>query len=140
MGGLRKLRRKSRNRNYELEPLRPQKDFRYQKLSQVILDFARPLLDATEDEEFENVIRIATLCWNYSLLLQERQREELQAQLSRDKEERLLKSFENDNCVKMLLKRKRKLFPDDSRLVVDYKVVEETDHHHLYVMSAPTDI
>lgn len=139
MGGITKLRRKSRRKHYQIEPLLPRKDSSYRKLSQVILDFAQPLPDATEDEEFEDVIRFTVLCWNYSLLLKDELREELQNQVRQIDAEKLLNLLENDDCVQMLLERKRKFFPDDKRLVVDYKIVEEPDHHHLYVVSAPTD-
>jgi hypothetical protein len=135
MGGMRKLRRMSRSTQYEVEPLRPQQSFPARKMSEVILDFAKPLLDAIDDELFENAIGCAVVCWNLSFLKEKRQQRQVRAIVKKVDKSALLTRFEAEDCVRMLLERKRILFADEKRIVVNYKIVEEEDHRHLYVMS-----
>jgi len=136
MGGMRKLRRRSRGKQYEVEPLRPQQSFHAGKMSQVILDFAEPLLDAIDDDElFENAINCAVACWNLSFLPEKKQQRQLRAIVNELGKSDQLTRHEFEDCVRMLLERKRILFADEKRIVVSYKIVEEEDHHHLFVMS-----
>jgi len=136
MGGMRKLRRRSRGKQYEVEPLRPQQSFHAGKMSQVILDFAEPLLDAIDDDElFENAINCAVACWNLSFLPEKKQQRQLRAIVNELGKSDQLTRHEFEDCVRMLLERKRILFADEKRIVVNYKIVEEEDHHHLFVMS-----
>jgi hypothetical protein len=64
MGGLRKLRRRGLGSRYELEPLRNRDIYAGRKLSEVLLDFAGPLLDTADDDYFENAVSFVALCWN----------------------------------------------------------------------------
>ena len=66
MGGLRRLRRKNADR-YAVEPLHGVPESGGEKLSAVILDFARPLTESVGDDDFEAAIMMATLCWNIGL-------------------------------------------------------------------------
>lgn len=137
MGGMRKLRRRSRGKQYEVEPLRPQKSFPARKMSEVILDFAEPLLDAIDDDElFENAIGCAVVCWNLSFLTEKKQQRQVQAMVKKLDKSDLLTRFEAEDYVRMLLERKRIFFADEKRIVVNYKVVEEGDYQRLLVMSA----
>jgi len=137
MGGMRKLRRRGRGKQYEVEPLRPQQSFHARKMSEVILDFAEPLLDALDDDElFENAIGCAVVCWNLSFLTEMKQQRQVRAIVNKLDKSDLLTRFEAEDYVRMLLERKRILFADEKRIVVKYKLVEEEDHHHLFVTSA----
>ena len=140
MGGMRKLRRRSRGKQYEVEPLRPQQSFPARKMSEVILDFAEPLLDAIDDDElFENAVGCAVVCWNLSFLQEMKQKRQVRAIVNKFDKSGLLTRFEAEDCVRMLLERKRILFADEKRIVINYKIVEEEeDHYHLFVTSVFT--
>jgi len=137
MGGMRKLRRRGRGKQYEAEPLRPQQSFHARKMSEVILDFAEPLLDAIDDDElFEKAISCAVACWNLSFLPEKKQKKLVLSMVNELGKSDQLTRFEAEDCTRMLLERKRILFADEKRIVVNYKVVEEGDYHRLLVMSA----
>ena len=135
MGVMRKLRRKSRGKQYEVEPLWPQQSFHARKISQVILDFAEPLLDDVDDELFENAINCAVACWNLSFLPEKKQQRQLRVMVNELGKSDPLARFEVEDCIRMLLERKRILFADEKRMVVNYKIVEEEDQHRLLVVS-----
>ena len=136
MGTMRKLRRRSRSTQYEVEPLRPQQSFHPRKMSEVILDFAEPLLDALDDDElFEKAISCAVACWNLSFLPEKKQKKLILSMVNELDKSVLLTRHEFEDCVRMLLERKRVLFADEKKIVVNYKIVEEEDHHRLLVMS-----
>lgn len=136
MGGMRKLRRRSYNTQYAVEPLRPQQSFHTRKMSEVIIDFAEPLLDALDDDElFERAIGCAVVCWNLSFLQEKKQQRQMRAMVKEFDKSHLLTRLEAEHFVRMLLERKRILFADDKRIVLNYKIVEEEDHHHLFTMS-----
>jgi len=136
MGGIRKLRRRGRGKQYEVEPLRPQQSFPARKMSEVILDFAEPLLDAIDDDElFENAIGCAVVCWNLSFLTEKKQQRQVRTIVNKLDKSDLLTRFEAEDCVRMLLERKRVFFADEKRIVINYKIVEEGDYQRLLVMS-----
>ena len=135
MGALRKLRRISGNRQYAVEPLQPKHPPVARKMSEVLLDFARPLLDTVDDEGFKKVIIFAALCWNISLLPEREQQKDLKKIVDElSKSDPLIRTDLNA-WAKALLERKKTFFADDRRMVVNYEVVEEKDNHRLLVMS-----
>jgi hypothetical protein len=138
MSTMRKLRRASQTAKHKIEPLRHKQPPLARKMSEVLLDFAEPLLDTFEDDEdFEGVISLAALCWNCSFLPPKKQRAQLNRIVNELGKSDLLTRLEIEDCTRMLLERKKALFADDRRMVVDYKVVEEEEGQRLLVMSTP---
>ncbi len=136
MGGMRKLRRRSRSAQYDVEPLWPQQSFHAGKMSEVILDFAEPLLDAIDDDElFERAIGCAVVCWNLSFLMEKKQQRQVRSIVNEFDKSDLLTRFGAEDCVRMLLERKKAFFADEKRMVLNYQVVEEEGQHRLLVAS-----
>lgn len=138
MGGLRKLRRKSRKGRYEVEPLRQARALPVRKMSEVLLDFAEPFLETLTDEQFEAGINFAAVCWNISFLPQKEQQKLLRSLVDELGRSDPLARLDVEDCARMLLERRRTLFADDRRMIVNYKVIDEGDSHRLLVMSAFT--
>ena len=135
MGGLRKLRRKNTDR-HTVEPLRDAYERRSGKLSAAILDFARPLTDNVDDCHFEAVITLAILCWNLSLFPEDQQERELRSVIKKmAKGAPAGFASEIEAWARLLLDRKKTLFARDHRIVASYRVVDEKDGFHLYVVS-----
>ncbi|MCX5646068.1 MAG: hypothetical protein NTZ17_15520 [Phycisphaerae bacterium] len=135
MGGLRRLRRSGAGK-YAVEPLRGDPDRQSGKLSAVILDFSRPLIDNVDDDEFETAVTLAVLCWNLALLPedeQERERRSAVQKLAKGKPAGF--ASEMEAWTRMLLDRKKTLFGRDRRMVASYRVIDEKDGFHLYVAS-----
>jgi hypothetical protein len=136
MGGIRKLRRKNHRGQYTVEPLRQEAPFSFRKISEVILDFAGPLLDMVDDDElYESVIGFAVICWNLSFLPHQEQHAMSNAISDKLGKSDLLAYPQIENWVWIMLERKRTLFADDRRFVTDYSITGEGDHHHLLVMA-----
>jgi hypothetical protein len=135
MGGLRKLRRSGAGK-YTVEPLRGDPDRQSGKLSAVILDFARPLIDNVDDDQFETVITMAILCWNLALFPEDQQERELRSVIKKmAKGAPAGFASEMEAWARLLLDRKKALFARDRRIVANYTVVDEADGRHLYVAS-----
>ena len=132
---MRKLRRIGAPARDRVEPLRQDTADSPKKMSQVLLDFARPLLDTVDDDGFKNVIIFAALCWNISFLPEQKQNKELQSVLDELSKSNPLMRPELEAWAKALLRRKKAFFTDERRMVVNYKVVETEDSHRLFVMS-----
>ena len=140
MGGMRKLRRRSRGKQYTVEPLRPQQSFHAGKMSEVILDFAEPLLNAIDynDELFEEVIRFAVICWNASFLPEKEQKQIFCSMVDGMAKSDVLLRLSVRDDIRMLLERKKAFFADDKRMLLEYKVVEEKGSKRLLAMSVLT--
>jgi hypothetical protein len=136
MGGLRKLRRRSRSAQYAFEPLRPKESFHAGKMSEVILDFADPLLNAVDDELFEDVISFAIICWNVSFLPEKERTKILCSLVDKIAKSDVLLRLSVKNDIRMLLERKKTFFADDRRIVVNYEIIEERGSRRLLAMSA----
>lgn len=140
MGVMRKLRRKSGGTQYKVEPLRRNKALPLRKMSEVLLDFAQPLLEDMEDNEndcFEAVLSFATICWNLSFLPENEQWVEIKNITGQLGKLDLLMRLEAGSWARALLERKKAFFANDKRMILNYKVLEEKDGQRLLVMSTP---
>ncbi len=138
MGGIRKLRRRSRITQYAVEPLRTKLPVPLRKMSQVILDFAEPLLnkiDDNDDELFEEVLVLAAICWNLSFLPENEQKKNILSLVNEIAKSDVLHRLRVEDDIRMLLERKKAFFADEKRMVVNYEIVEDKGSHHLLTMS-----
>jgi hypothetical protein len=106
-----------------------------EKMSEILLDFAEPWLeDAPDFEAKRDTISFAIICWNCAVA-QERGAEGaldmVLEKLERGKD--FVKEFKS--FAKPMLQRKRMLFADNKRFIMDWQYVEEDDCDHLYVVS-----
>lgn len=136
MSTLRKLRRKGSTRRHRVEPLvREQFPF-VGKMSEVLLDFAEPLLDTIDDDDdFKAAISFAALCWNCSFLPANKQRKQLNAIVDELGKSDPLMRLEVQDQIRMLLERKKTVFAEDRRMIANFEIVEERDGPCLLVMS-----
>jgi hypothetical protein len=137
MGGLRKLRRRGLGSRYEVEPLRNRDIYAGRKLSEVLLDFAAPFLDIVDDDYFETIVKFAALCWNLSFLPDGERQKELEHIINEIGITDPLFRTNFEDHARMLLRRKQEFFAKDRRFIVNFKIVEEGDDYHLFVMSSP---
>ncbi len=136
MSVMRKLRRKNHKGQYWIEPLRQEDAFPVRKMSEVILEFAEPILDTIDgDELFQNAISFAVICWNLSFFPQQQQLAKWNEIANEMDRSHLFSRPEIENWVWILLERKRTFFEDDRRIVADYNIIDEGDHNRLLVMS-----
>lgn len=138
MSTLGKLRRKDPSTGHEIEPLRRHPLLLERKMSEVLLDFAEPILDGMRDDScFDDAIAFSALCWNLALMPSEEQRVHLNDAAGAMAGSDLFKREGIQQCVRMLLDRKRAFFADCKRLIVDYEIVQERTGPRLLVVSAP---
>ena len=139
MGGMRKLRR-SYGKRYKVEPLRPQESYRARKMSEVLLDFAEPLLNNVGcDELFEDVISFAIICWNASFLPEKEQKKIISSLVDEMAKSDVLLRLSIGSDVRMLLERKKRFFADEKRMIINYEIIEENGSRRLLAMSAFTN-
>jgi hypothetical protein len=135
MGGLRRIKRKGVG-GYSVEPLRGRPQPSGEKLSAVILDFARPLTENVDDDHFKVAITLAILCWNVALLPEDEQERELRVATSKmAKGQPAWWVRDLGGWTQLLVDRKKKLFGHDRRMVVNHTITDEGDGFHLYVAS-----
>ena len=138
MGAIRKLRRRSRRSEYAVEPLLPKGFLPIRKMSEVILEFAEPLLNIIDDDRyFRLVIALAVLCWDISLYPQSEQQVHLNNLIEEMVRSTRLSRMVWENCTRVLLERKNTLFADDRRIVVSYEIIKDGGKERLLVVSTP---
>lgn len=105
-------------------------------MSEVILDFAEPLLDMCDDgTSLKMVIEAAILAWNLSSLsLFERRKmiDKVANTLAPQDQE---SAQEMKNLLKWLVRRKKDYFSEHKRVIVDYELSTSGGRPHLYVVS-----
>lgn len=98
----------------------------------MIIELAEPMLDAAETErEHRAALRLATVAWNASLLPREARRALSAACADLEDAEEL------ERVVDFLIRRRKSLFPDAKRLVLDHKLIRIADTWRLDVVSRP---
>ena len=101
-----------------------------EKMSEVIEDFAAPLLDiAHSPEEVKKALMIASFAWNYSLL-----KENGSADVDRD-EPALLADPAIRKILDTLVIRKRELYPDNRRAILDFQIMPNGSEYQFNVVS-----
>ena len=108
------------------------------KLSEVILEYAEPLMNVADGSELEErAIRMSVTLWNASLLPKQKALETMEPALDdMAKGDQLLKS-EFHMMFELMYNRKQSLFPNDTRFIVDYTLEENDESFHLQVVSTP---
>jgi hypothetical protein len=111
-------------------------------MSQVILEFARPLLDSVDsDVETRNALAFAVLAWNASLLPQDRRSELIQEVQQR------YSAFARSGggvvaiqeVFSDLIRRREQAYPDVRRLILDYHIRQSNGRRSLDVVSTMVD-
>ena len=110
------------------------------KMSEVLQAFVEPHLSfAVNKEQRQKLFAIAILAWNLALLPEERQQqamEEAITQMSLGKDRQAQQDVRE--ILEELTERKRKVFPNNRRHIIDFDIRETRDDFHLSVISSPT--
>jgi hypothetical protein len=108
-----------------------------EKMSDVILQFAEPLIQGSAGVISKNAIRLAIAVWNASLLPKGEQSEALQPIVDMLPEGDQDARRELAAAIDMLLARKRRYFAKNTRVILDYQITDSADMLHLDVISTP---
>ena len=115
-----------------------------QKMSEVLLDFAAPLLDAIDKSDkvvLESTIKMATFMWNYAVISSGQYPKILTKSLVNQVKTTVENQIGNDPIFRtflaILMERKKSLYPDNNRMIVDFNVNWDRngDTFHLTVLS-----
>jgi hypothetical protein len=105
-----------------------------QKMSEIIIDYAEPLLEiSTTDKDQEKAVIMAITLWNLAIL-KENERQEMIDSLT----PRLVQEGDPadlNQIIEYFIERKQLLYPDVNRMILDYDCVHTTDRLHLNVVS-----
>ncbi len=135
MSTLRKLRRKRRAAD-NVEPLRRPEITALPKLSEVILDYAKPLLDSAEDNDCQAAIDLAVASWNLSLLPERERRQMFESTAEKLRGKGGSSVVEFENLIHKMIDRKLALFPHDRRAVFKHHLIDKGDAFSLRVLWA----
>jgi uncharacterized membrane protein YheB (UPF0754 family) len=110
----------------------PQKE----KMSEVLLEFAKPLTDECETEKaFYNALQISAIAWNSSFLSPgERNKlidESINKYINYNNERAMAKEI-----LSKMLERKKKKFPNINRMIMDFQISYRDGQQHLEVISS----
>ena len=116
------------------------------KMSEVLLDFAEPLLDAIDQDDsaaFEAAVRVAVTAWNYLIVTDPSGQSDSFTDKQYRKSLKALpaRAFSDDvgeAVLTALTERKKLLYPDNNRLIADLSIAWDAskDEYHLTVISA----
>lgn len=138
MSTLRKLKKRENSSSQRIVPLRYEQTPSMRKMSEVLLEFAQPMLRDSDSEEFHAIISLAALCWNCTFCPESEQQEALEEILGKINESDAEMRLEITQNFQMFIRRKQKFFADDKRIIEDYRIIDEENDHHLIVASVLT--
>jgi len=106
------------------------------KMSEVILDFAQPLLDAaqTDVEQFK-AIELAIMVWNISMLPEINQKKRIEEIKAVTFVGNQADWKEDDEVFTYLLQRRKSFYSGINRIIMDYDIIETPQGFHLNVVS-----
>jgi|GEM_PF-1435665 len=107
-----------------------------EKMSEVLLDFAEPLIDKCKDDKaFYNALQICAIAWNSSFLSPEERNKLIDESFNKyinDNEDREIAK----EILSKMLERKQKKFPDIKRMIMDFQISYKDGQQHLFVTSS----
>ena len=107
-----------------------------ESMSEALLEYAEPLMDVIDTgnrKEFEKVVKVSIMVWNYAVVLEK----EGDGKKAKKMLELIMLSADYKVLVDFMLERKRKLFPNNNRYIMDYEVTVMKDgDFHLTVSSS----
>lgn len=111
-----------------------------EKMSHVILNFAKPITDGLSDDDeddvaFRNIIGLAIFVWNTSLLPDKEQEKALEQAVEVVADSDAKDFAMLHHSIDALMKRKKKYFSEKKRFIVDYQITTSKRSRHLYVVS-----
>jgi len=112
------------------------------KMSEVIVDFAEPLLEQAGDEGYESALAMGVVAWNLALLpakQRERAKKSLVKKLPGKTRRDKVLAEDYVGQIEAIMRRKHEHFGHIKRFVVDYLVTESGDRWHVSVASTPCD-
>ncbi len=103
-----------------------------EKMSEIILDLAKPLLEESEEFDWKlTALDLAIIAWNLSLA-PEAEQQRLQREFPQ-----MFGDPETRELFDLLLERKAELYPDNQRVIVDYEIRPKGSGHALRIISTP---
>lgn len=128
-----KVRNLEGSEKFEYRRTRPGEE----KMSNVLLDFMSPYLkSATDRESFERLIIIGIAAWN-SAIQPEPAINDVIKEFA--KKMSIIDRFYFRRFLKVLVKRKNQLYPENKRFIVSYQVIETGSGWHVSVISTLTE-
>ena len=108
-----------------------------EKMSEVLPAFAEPLLEYVSDDKpgFEKANSIAAFAWNLSLLPEEKWEssiEDIAREITQSDDIQAVKDM-----IRMLVHRRIQFFPDITRFIYDFEILDQKNGWHLNVVSTP---
>jgi len=100
-------------------------------ISQIIAPYTN---DAPDYNSFNNLVTFACIAWNTSLL-PEAQRNEALGKMVDVIPGKMEDRFDTLALLTELMERKRKLFPNVTRMIMEYKVTDQGNNFHIAVAS-----
>ena len=110
------------------------RDNTLEKMSDILLKYGEPLVDTIDSDdkaEYEKAIMMSIMLWNCAIM----------QDMSKDWKviEKMLKPImpdaESKSVVECMLDRKREMFPDNKRIIMNYELTERPNGFHLSVAS-----
>lgn len=113
-----------------------------EKLSEIIMDLAVPLVSDLEDfEEVKQALEFTIIAWNLSLL----EGPARLAEIRKVTHEAVAGVPDADEeaaaaMLESMVEKKRALYPDNRRIIADYRIDRWRGRVHLSVLSTPFDL
>jgi hypothetical protein len=112
------------------------RDSSLEKMSDALLEYGKPFIDLVQSDskaDYEKSIKISMMLWNCSIM------QDVKGPGGRKEIEKMLKPVmpdaESKEVVRYMLERKRQMFPDNNRIILNYELAETPDGFHLSVAS-----
>jgi len=116
------------------------KNMHPQKMSEVLLNFSKPLLDEIDQLDkliLNSALKIAVVVWNYSVLMDKSSLGFMDRMIKKSMETIIVKMFSDEigkSVFQTLLDRKKSLYPDNKRGITDFNIKWDNNCRIYYII------
>jgi hypothetical protein len=107
-----------------------------EKMSEVLLEYGKPFIEIinTENkEDYEKSIKISMMLWNCAIMYDSGDKKDRKKIMKMLKP--VLPDGESEGVFSYMAERKREMFPDNKRIILNYEITETSGGFHLTVAS-----
>ena len=114
------------------------RDSSLEKMSEILLEYAKPFMDTIEldnKKEYEKAVILAMTLWNCSIMEEDPKNRKAAKEMLKP----LMRDAESKSVMNYMLERKRQMYPNNKRMIMNYELTETPDGFNLSVASLLSD-
>ena len=113
------------------------RDSSLERMSDILVEYAKPFMDTIDcgnREEYEKALMLSIMLWNCSIIGEKHNDHKMVKKMLKP----IMPDADSKMVMSYMLERKRQMYPNNKRMIINYELTDTPDGLHLSVASTVT--